>query len=150
MKIAVIVTTYNRPDALAAVLEAYLAQRDRDFQIVVADDGSGPETEATVAARQGKTEINIGHVRQEDRGFRAGAIRNRALAVTYADYLIFTDGDCLPLQGFIAAHRRLAGQGRFVAGNRILIGEALSRRILAERLPVHAWPKRRWFQAFLR
>jgi glycosyltransferase involved in cell wall biosynthesis len=150
MKIALVVTTYNRPDALAAVLEACLAQHDRDFEIVVADDGSGPETTETVAAYRGRTEIEIGHVRQEDRGFRAGAVRNRALALTGADYMIFTDGDCLPFQGFIEGHRRLAGQGWFVAGNRILIGEGLSRRILAEHLPVHAWPIGRWFQAFLK
>ena len=55
MKIALVVTTYNRPDALAAVLDACLAQRDRDFEIVVADDGSGPETEAIVAACRGRT-----------------------------------------------------------------------------------------------
>lgn len=150
MKIAVIVTTYNRPDALAAVLEAYLAQRDRNFEIVVADDGSGPETAATTAAHRGRTEIAIVHVRQEDQGFRAGAVRNRALAQTRADYVIFTDGDCLPLPDFIAAHRRLAGRGWFAAGNRILIGEDLSRRILAEHLPVHAWPMGRWFHAFLK
>jgi glycosyltransferase involved in cell wall biosynthesis len=150
MKIALVVTTYNRPDALAAVLDACLAQHDRDFEIVVADDGSGPETAATVADYQGRTEIEIGHVRQEDHGFRAGAVRNRALALTGADYVIFTDGDCLPFQGFIAGHRRLAGQGWFVAGNRILIGEGLSRRILTEHLSVHAWPIGKWFQAFLK
>jgi len=109
MKIAVIVTTYNRPDALAAVLEAYIAQRDRYFEIIVADDGSGPETEAAVAVCRGRTEIAIGHVRQEDLGFRAGAVRNRALALTRADYVIFTDGDCLPLPGFIAMK---PGRGR--------------------------------------
>ncbi len=150
MKIAVIVTTYNRPDALAAVLEAYIAERDRDFEIIVADDGSGPETAVSVAVCRGRTEIAIGHVRQEDLGFRAGAVRNRALALTRADYVIFTDGDCLPLSGFIAGHRRLAEQRWFSAGNRILIGEGLSQRILAERLPVDAWPMGRWFQAFLK
>ena len=150
MKIAVIVTTYNRPDALAAVLDSYLAQNDQSFEVVVADDGSGPETAATVAAYRGRTKVAIGHVRQEDHGFRAGAIRNRALALTGADYVIFTDGDCLPFQGFIAGHRRLARHGWFVAGNRILIDEGLSRRILADHLPVHTWPMGRWFRAFLK
>lgn len=150
MKIAVIVTTYNRPDALAAVIEAYLAQRDRDFEIVVADDGSGPETAATTVDFQKKTDIAIGHVRQEDLGFRAGAIRNRALARTSAEYVIFTDGDCLPLPGFVAAHRRLAERGWFVAGNRLLLGERLSRRILADRMPAHDWPMGKWFHAFMK
>lgn len=150
MKIAVIVATYNRPDALAAVLDGYLAQRDRDFEIIVADDGSGPET-ATVVERYGKQAgVSIAHAWQEDRGFRAGAVRNLALAATNVDYVIFTDGDCLPLPDFIAGHRRLAERGRFVTGSRILIGAELSGRILAERLPAHAWPAGRWFRAFLK
>ena len=150
MKIAVIVTTYNRPDALAAVIEGYRAQQDRAFEIVVADDGSGEETAAVVAACQKRGNLAIERVWQEDRGFRAGAIRNRALARTKADYVIFTDGDCLPLPDFIAGHRRLAEQGWFVAGNRILMTEQLSRRILAEQLPVHDWPAGRWLALFLR
>jgi len=150
MKIAVIVVTYNRPDALAAVLDGYLAQRDRDFEIVVADDGSGPETAAVVARYRRRAGVSISHVWQEDRGFRAAAVRNLALAVTNVDYVIFTDGDCLPVPGFIAGHRRLAERGRFVTGSRILIGAELSRRILAECLPAHAWPAGRWFRAFLK
>ena len=142
MEIAVIMTTYNRPDALAAVFEAYRAQRDPAFEIIVADDGSDQETAAVVDAYRNR--LAIRRVWQEDRGFRAAAIRNRALAVTEADYVIFTDGDCLPLPGFVAAHRRLAERGWFVAGNRILMTEALSRRILAEPPAVSAWPLRQW------
>jgi glycosyltransferase involved in cell wall biosynthesis len=148
MNIAVIITTYNRPDALAAVLESFLAQRDRDFEIVVADDGSGPETAAVVAESRERADLAIGHVWQEDRGFRAGGVRNRALALTKADYVIFTDGDCFPLPGFVAGHRRLAERGWFVAGNRILMGERLSKRILHEHLPAHAWRTGRWLHAF--
>jgi glycosyltransferase involved in cell wall biosynthesis len=150
MNIAVILTTYNRPDALLAVLDGYLAQRDRDFEIVVADDGSGPETAAAVAACRKRADLVIGHVWQEDRGFRAGAIRNRALALTKADYLIFSDGDCLPLPGFVAGHRRLAERGWFIAGNRILLGEKPSRRVLDGRLRVHPWSTGRWLRAFLK
>ncbi len=150
MDIAVIITTYNRPDALAAVLAGYRAQRDGAFEVIVADDGSGQETAAVVDACRDRGELVIRRVWQEDRGFRAAAIRNRALALTKADYVIFTDGDCLPLPGFVAAHRRLAERGWFVAGNRILMAEALSLRILADLPPVHAWPARQWIALFLR
>ena len=150
MNIAVIVTTYNRPDALAALLEGYRAQRDRAFEIVVADSGSGPETEAVVDACRKQGWLAVDRVWQEDRGFRAATVRNRALALTKADYVIFTDGDCLPLPDFIAGHRRLAERGWFVAGNRILLAEQLSRRILAERLPVYTWPVGRWLALFLK
>lgn len=150
MEIAVIVTTYNRPDALAAVLDSYCAQRDRHFRIIVADDGSGPETAAVVARCCNRGAPEIDHVWQEDRGFRAGGIRNRALALTKADYVIFTDGDCLALPGFVEGHRRLAERGWFIAGNRILLGEKPSRRILDGDLRVHAWPMEKWFHASLK
>jgi glycosyltransferase involved in cell wall biosynthesis len=150
MNIAVIVTTYNRPDALAAVFEGLRAQRDRAFEIIVADDGSGPETAAVVDAYREQGDLAVDKVWQEDQGFRAGAVRNLALARTKADYVIFTDGDCLPLPDFIAGHRRLAERGWFVAGNRILMAEKLSRHILVERLPVHDWPAGRWLSLFLK
>lgn len=150
MKIAVVVTTYNRPDALAAVLEGFLAQRDRNFEIVTADDGSGAETAGIVTAFRERANFEVHHVWQDDQGFRAGAIRNRALARTKADYVVFTDGDCIPLPNFVAGHRRLAERGWFVAGNRILLGETLSRRVLAERLPIHHWSVGKWLFSFFK
>ena len=97
MKTAVIVTTYNRPDALAATLDGYLAQDRRDFELLIADDGSSDETRALVADYSKRASFPLRHVWQEDRGFRAGAARNRALAQTRrADYVIFSDGDCVP------------------------------------------------------
>ena len=105
MRIAVIVTTYNRPDALAAVLEGYLEQSDRDFEVIVADDGSTPDTTALVKDFQARASFPIKHVWQEDIGFRAAAARNRALAATSADYIIYTDGDCVPPCHFVASQR---------------------------------------------
>lgn len=149
MDIAVIVTTCDRPDALAALFEGYRLQQDRAFEIVVADD-SGPETAAVVAACRMRGDLAVGQVRQEDQGFRAAAVRNRALALTKVDYVIFTDGDCVPLPGFVAGHRRLAERGWCIAGNRILLGEQPSRRILDEHLRVHAWSTGKWLHAFLK
>src|SRR6185503_12400673 len=87
MRTAVIVPTYNRTDALAAVLEGFLAQDDREFELVVADDGSTPETRAVVEAFAKRAPFRIAHVWHEDQGFRLSAIRNRAAAATTADYL---------------------------------------------------------------
>jgi hypothetical protein len=89
----------------------------------------------------------IQHVWQEDRGFRAAAIRNKALAATKADYVIFTDGDCVPPASFVAQHRRLAEQGWFLSGNRVLLSEAFTRRVLEHRLPIHAWTWAEWMRA---
>ena len=96
MKTAVIVTTYNRPDTLAAVLDGYCEQDASGFELIVADDGSRNDTRRLIDAYAARAPFALTHVWQEDRGFRAGAARNRALARTGADYVIFSDGDCVP------------------------------------------------------
>lgn len=145
--IAVILTTYNRPDALSAALEGYLAQSDRDFELIVADDGSTDETRKVVLSYQRRAPFKISHVWHEDRGFRAAAIRNRALEKTAADYIIFSDGDCIPLPEFIRGHRRLAERGWFLVGSRILLNEAFTHHILTERHPAHIFSKGQWLRA---
>ena len=69
--ISVIVTTYNREDALAAVLSALSRQTDRGFEVMIADDGSLPATAAVVERWRPRLGVALGHVWQEDRGFRA-------------------------------------------------------------------------------
>ncbi len=145
--LAVIITTYNRPDALSAVLTGYLAQRDRNFEMIVADDGSTSETAQIIADIQADADFKITHIWQEDQGFRAATIRNRALARTSADYIIFSDGDCIPLPHFVAQHRRLAETGWFLAGNRILMSEALTRSVLVDRVSVRTWTAFQWLSA---
>jgi glycosyltransferase involved in cell wall biosynthesis len=147
MHIAVIVTTYNRPDALAAVLEGLLAQTDRDFEVLVADDGSKPDTAQVVQQYQERAPFPIQHIWQADDGFRAAAIRNRALAATRADYIIFTDGDCIPPIDFVAQQRKLSEPGCFLSGNRLLLTREFSRQVLGEKIPVHLWKFADWLRA---
>ena len=147
MLVSLIVTTYNRPDALAAVLSGLLAQDDRSFEVLIADDGSRDETRALVERVAGDAPVRIAHVWQEDRGFRAGAARNRAVAQAKGEYLVFLDGDCVPRPDFIARHRRLAERGWMVAGNRILLSQSFTREVLQGMLPIHAWSFAQWRQA---
>jgi glycosyltransferase involved in cell wall biosynthesis len=147
MRIALIITTYNRPDALAAVMEGCLMQTDRDFEVIVADDGSGKDTADLIASYQNRAPFPIKHVWQEDIGFRAAAIRNRALAATHADYIIFMDGDCVPPTGFVASHRRLAECGWFLSGNRIMLTQVFTQQVLRDKLPIHLWRTSNWLRA---
>lgn len=149
MRIAVIVTTYNRPDALAAVLQGLLEQTDNHFEVLVADDGSGQDTAAVVQSFQQRAKFALRHVWQEDDGFRAAAIRNRALAACSADYVIFTDGDCVPPSDFVSRHRQLAEAGYFLAGNRVLLSATFTQQVLERKLAVHAWGAMRWIKARL-
>lgn len=150
MKLAVIVTTYNRPDALSAVLDGYAAQDTTAFELIVADDGSTDETRELISQRAKKAPFPVRHVWQEDRGFRAAAIRNRALAQTQADYVIFSDGDCVPPRRFVRRHRALAERGCFVAGNRILLSERFTAEVLRRHIPIYEWSTGQWLAAWLR
>ncbi len=149
MKIAIVVTTYNRPDALAAVLEGFLFQSDRDFELIVADDGSTSETRDVVDQFRERASFPIEHVWQEDSGFRAARIRNLAVASTDADYIVFTDGDCIPARNFVSGHRKLAEGGCFLSGNRVLMSESFTKKVLEEKIPVHEWSMVSWIGARL-
>jgi len=150
MRLALIITTYNRCDALRAVLDAFCAQTDPDFELIVADDGSGDATRQLVLSYRDQFKQGLKHIWHEDRGFRAAAIRNRACLASDADYIIFTDGDCIPAVNFVAAHRALARPNCFVAGNRVLLSRSLSDRALAERLPLNQWTTLQWLGARLK
>jgi glycosyltransferase involved in cell wall biosynthesis len=147
MPISVVVTTYNRPDALRAVLDGLGAQSNQDFEVIVADDGSRDDTRALVEQASLGFPVRLAHVWQEDAGFRAGAARNRAAERAHGEYLVFLDGDCIPRPDFIERHRALAERGWMVAGNRILLSEAFTARALRERLPLHAWSAQQWSDA---
>ena len=144
--ISVIVTTYNREGALDAVLRSLARQSDADFEAIVADDGSGAATAATVEAWKGKVGRRLDHVWHDDRGFRAAEIRNRAILASRGAYCIFLDGDCIARPDFVATHRRLAEQGRFVTGNRVLLSPALTDTVLRDKLAPETWSAARWLK----
>ena len=142
--ISVIVTTYNRDDALAAVLRSLARQSDRDFEVIVADDGSGPGTAVLVESWKARIGHRVIHVWHEDEGFRAAEIRNRAILAARGTYCVFLDGDCIVRRDFVAAHRGLAERGWFVSGNRVLLSPALTDKVLRGDLTPEDWRLPRW------
>jgi glycosyltransferase involved in cell wall biosynthesis len=136
---SVIVTTYNREDALNAVIGSLAAQSDKNFEIIVADDGSGPDTTRVVESWKPRLPITLKHVRHEHRGFRGGEIRNRGIRVSAGALCLFLDGDCLARPDFIAAHRRLHEPGWFVTGNRILLSREFTAAVLEQGLAPQMW-----------
>jgi glycosyltransferase involved in cell wall biosynthesis len=145
--ISLIITTYNRPDALGAVLQACFTQDDLDFEIIIADDGSTDNTRESIAALQGQSPVPLRHVWQEDRGFRAAMARNRGTLAATGEYIVFLDGDCIPQRDFVRRHRALARRGYLVSGSRILLDPKLTQRTLAEPLDLQhiaLYDKLRW------
>jgi glycosyltransferase involved in cell wall biosynthesis len=147
--VSVIVATYNRSDALDAVLRSLARQSAGNFEVLVADDGSRPDTAAVVTRWQGRIGRRLVHVWHPDDGFRLAEIRNRAILAAAGEYCIFLDGDCLARRDFVAAHRALAERGWFVTGNRVLLSSELTGRVLSQGLEPERWGTAQWMAARL-
>lgn len=115
-KIGVVITTYNSPLWLKNVLLGYEAQTQKNFTVLIADDGSGQATRDVIDLFKSRNILRIEHYWHEDKGFRKCQILNQAIAQTNCDYLIFTDGDCIPEPQFIEMHRALAKPNCFLSG----------------------------------
>ena len=144
-KISVIITTFNWPYALRAVLSALADQKSScPFEIIVADDGSTDETAKLIRSFKNRISIPLLHIWQPNEGFRAAAIRNKAILAAEGDYIVFLDGDCIPREDFIASHAGLAEPKTFVAGNRVLLSREFTLSALSRTLPLHQWTFWRW------
>jgi glycosyltransferase involved in cell wall biosynthesis len=125
--IAVIISTYNSPEYLRRVLEGYRNQNRYPDELIVADDGSTEETARVVQEFAASAPFKVRHIWHEDKGFRLAEIRNKAIAAATADYIVFSDGDCIPHPCFIEDHGRAMRNGCFVTGKRMLLRKNLSR-----------------------
>lgn len=146
MKISIIVSTYNRLEALEAVLVGLSRQQvpaGMSWEVLVADDGSRTETAELVRRYAPQLSCPLIHVWHEDKGFRLAAIRNLSATAASGDWLVFLDGDCIPFPDFVARQMALAESGCFVAGNRILLSQAYTAE-LATAPAVLALLQRSW------
>lgn len=132
MKVSVIISTYNAPEWLEKVLWGYELQSDKNFEIVIADDGSGAETRDIIEAFKAHSSLEITHVWHEDRGFQKSEILNKAIQASTTDYLIFSDGDCIPRKDFVAVHVRNAAAGYFLSGGYFMLPIETSHAITRE------------------
>lgn len=128
-RMGVVITTYNSPLWLEKVLAGYAEQTDSDFDVLIADDGSGPETGTLIDRLKADSALRISHIWHEDDGFRKCTILNKVIAQTKCDYLIFTDGDCIPRPDFVATHRQRAQPGAFLSGGYIKLTTPVSEAI---------------------
>jgi len=127
--ISVIISTYNSKEWLSKVLEGYRHQTYDAFEVIVADDGSKPDTKALIQDFQKNYPVALQHVWHEDQGYRRQRILNIAITKSNYDYILFTDGDCIPRNDFVAVHAKHAEQGYFLSGGYCKLNMDLSQKI---------------------
>lgn len=132
MRVGLVVTTYERPLALVRVLHSVLAQSRLPDQVVVADDGSGPQTAGVVAAVAERAGLPVQHARQDDVGWRLCRARNLAVSLLDTEYVLMIDGDMLLDRHFVEDHLRHARPGCWVQGSRLPLGPAATARALEQ------------------
>jgi glycosyltransferase involved in cell wall biosynthesis len=131
-----VVTTHERPDALARVLASVATQRRAPDELIVADDGSGAATAAVVDRHAAGAAYPVRHAWQPHEGFRAGRIRNVAIALTRCEYVVLLDGDMVVHPLFVADHVELARRGHYSQGVRIQLDDRATRRLLDPASPL--------------
>lgn len=132
MKVSLIVSTYNRPDALKLCLLSVFNQNKMVDEIIVGDDGSRPETKELIDSLRAMSPVELKHVWQEDNGFRLAQIRNKCLAVAFGDLIIQVDGDVILHPDFVGDHVNFAVRGFYCKGGRVNLGRELTGEMCAE------------------
>ncbi len=129
MKTSVVISTYNAPDWLEKAIWGYSVQTHADFELVIADDGSSQETTLLIERLRRKTGMTMQHVWHEDRGFRKCTILNKAIVAARGEYLVFSDGDCVPRSDFVENHVRLAEPGWALSGGCVRLPMQVSEQL---------------------
>ena len=131
-KISIIVSTYNAEAWLEKVLWGFNFQTFKDFEVVIADDGSTEKTKTLLETIQKEVSYNIIHVWQEDDGFQKSRILNKAVVACNAAYIIMTDGDCIPREDFVQVHHINKQEGYFISGGYYMLPMNISEAITKE------------------
>jgi len=132
MRTSLIITTYNRPDALNLVLQSVENQTTLPFEVIIADDGSTEETSFLIEEYKSRSNLNIIHSWQEDKGFRLARSRNKAILLSKSDYIIQIDGDMVLHKDFVSDHIKNAIKGFFIQGSRVLLNETVTKKALKD------------------
>ena len=132
--ISLIISTYNAPVWLEKVLIGYNCQTFRDFEIIIADDGSGKETFDIIAKMKDQVSFPIHHVWHEDRGFQKSEILNSAIQACSSNYILMSDGDCIPRMDFVAQHMKNRKRGYFLSGGYFKLPMSISQEISSEEI----------------
>ena len=147
-KVSVIITTFNQPEWLKKTLWSYEVQTNKNFEVLIADDGSGPETFEVIDSFKKSSSMDIKHVWHPHDGFQKCTILNKAILESNSDYLIFTDGDCIPRKDFIEVHINKAKRDHFLSGGYFKLTTRVSEQITQKDIVEQNPFKIKWIRSF--
>ena len=81
-----------------------------------------------------QTGLEIKHVWHEDNGFQKCKILNKAILHVETDYIVFSDGDCIPHPEFLAEHVRYIKPNRFLTGSVVRLPMSTSELITKDNI----------------
>lgn len=131
---SIIISTYNSPEWLKKVLFGYNNQTYRQFEIVIADDGSNQETFDLIQKISEEVFFPIIHVWHEDDGFQKTKILNKAILKCSSSYIMMSDGDCIPRADFVEQHVKYRQEGYFLSGGYFKLTMPISEAITKENI----------------
>jgi glycosyltransferase involved in cell wall biosynthesis len=141
--ITAVVSTYESPEALDVVLRALSEQTVLPLEVIVADDGSGPET-SVVVERWRAVFARVAHAWQPHEGWRKSRALNLGALEANGEYLLFLDGDSVPRRRMLEATARGALPGWFLASKRVHLSPDFTRRVLDGQARPWRWSAPRW------
>jgi glycosyltransferase involved in cell wall biosynthesis len=147
MKVSVVLSTYNAPDWLEKTLRGYACQDHAEIEIVIADDGSTDETRLRIAKIRDETGLEIRHLWHADLGFRKPVILNEAIVNASAEYLLFSDGDCVPRRDLVSAHVDQAEPHHFLSGGYFKLPRDVSESIELREIESGEFADPSWLRA---
>ncbi|RPD98224.1 glycosyltransferase [Aureibaculum marinum] len=130
--ISIIISTYNSEAYLELVLYGYNYQTLNNFEVVIADDGSRASTKELIENFKKIAKYPIKHVWHEDNGFQKSQILNKAIVNCSCDYIIMSDGDCIPRKDFVETHHHHKEDGYFLSGGYFMLPMSISKIITKE------------------
>ncbi len=144
IKASVILAFYNRIDYLKLVLAGFERQSFKDFEIIIADDGSSAQVVSEIEKISNSFPFPITHLWQEDKGFRKNKILNMSITSANSDYLIFIDADCVPHPEFVNEHFHYRLKGKCLTGRRVNLSEKISVLLSPQKIKEGFFEKKTW------
>lgn len=132
--ISLIISFYNKIELLKLIFAALEIQTFREFEVIIADDGSTPEVVDEIARIKSNYYFPIKHVWHEDKGWQKDIILNRAIVASEGEYVIFIDGDCIPERHFIQEHVENRADNQIVSGRRVMLTEKISKKLTVQKI----------------